>query len=121
MADLHANQAQLHAGDFDDPEPGMTWFVTFAAAIVLTALVLGLSALYFGMSDRWTEELIISAPAEEYEQLRSAQMELLAAPRRFEVLDLEGNLQPRVGIPIGEAIERMVSDGRVGGGQEGSP
>ncbi len=117
--------------DHDDPEPGMTWFMTLASAIVLTALVLGLSALYYGVAASWNEDLVVSAPAERIESLRSEQRTLLTMPRRFEVLDVEGNPVPRIGVPLADAMEAMVREGsltpsiRAGapraGGQGGSP
>jgi len=112
MAHLPAQTDELPVlEDHDDPEPGMTWFITLASAIVLTALVLGLSALYYGVADQWTQEMVISKPAEQYERLRNDQLSLLAAPRRFEVLDADGNPVSRIGIPIGQAMEALVDDG----------
>lgn len=101
----------VYVADHDDPEAGMTWFITLASAITLTALVLGLSAMYYGVEEQWTDELVTSAPAENYERSRSEQMSILAVPRRFEQLDVEGNPQARIGIPITTAMEALVADG----------
>jgi len=97
--------------DHDDPEPGMTWFMTLASAIVLTALVLALSALYYGVADSWNEKMVISAPAEQYERLRNEQLSLLVTPRRFEVVEADGTPVSRVAIPITDAIATLVADG----------
>lgn len=99
------------SGDFDDPEPGTTWFIGLAGAIVFTALVLAISVLYYGTNAEVEDAVVIEQPTEALEQLRLAQRQKLVEYSRYTIDDADGKPQPKLRIPVKDAMKLMVTEG----------
>lgn len=98
----------------DDPEPQATWFIGLAGAVLLTALVLAISVLFYGTQEKLTDKLVIEVPSTQREQLKAAQLEKLAQFGRYTTTDAEGKTIERTRIPVSQAIDLILKDGTLG-------
>lgn len=105
------DSSTLSPVDHDDPEPGSTWFVGLAGAIVLTALVLAISVLYFSAVEERTERVVTEVPSMEIERLRTSQKQLVSEFDRYTTVDPEGAEISRLRIPVSRAMELIVAEG----------
>lgn len=100
-----------HAIAHDDPEPGSTWFVSLAGAVVFTALVLALSVLYYGVQgDRVDAVVVREAPA-EFTSLRHAQLAQTVEYGRYTLKDAQNRDVAHIRIPVSEAMKLIVAEG----------
>ncbi len=99
------------SGDFDDPEPGTTWFIGLAGAIVFTALVLAISVLYYGANSDLEDAVVINQPTQALEELRHAQRQKLVEYSRYTIADADGKPQPKLRIPVKDAMKLLVTEG----------
>lgn len=95
----------------DDPEPQATWFIGLAGAVLLTALVLAVSVLFYGTQAKLSDEVFVTVPSQQREQLKAAQLEKLAQFGRYETTDAEGKAIERTRIPVSAAIDLILKDG----------
>ncbi len=97
--------------DHDDPEPGLTWFIGLAGAIILTALVLAISVLYFGVMTRQEDKVVFNRPSAPLEALRHEQREKLVEFAQYSVTDADGKVETHLRIPIRDAMSLIVKEG----------
>ncbi|HMN94848.1 MAG TPA: hypothetical protein PKC43_01085 [Phycisphaerales bacterium] len=110
------DHSDLPAIDHDDPEPGSTWFVGLAGAIVLTALVLAISVLYFSAVEEKLERVVGEVPALELERLRVSQQQLVAEFGRYTFVDGAGAESTRLRMPVSDAMRLIVERGALPAG-----
>ena len=97
--------------DHDDPEPGATWFIGLAGAIVFTALVLGLSVLYYGTDKEQVDHVVVDRSSAELTRHLAEQTAKLQEYGRYKYTDPDGKTSDRVRIPIEEAMAIVVKEG----------
>lgn len=99
--------------DHDDPEPGATWFIGLAGAIVFTALVLGISVMYYGTDREQVDRVVVDRSSAELTRHVAAQTAKLEEYGRYSYTDPDGKISQRVRIPIEEAMAIVVKEGRL--------
>lgn len=109
-----AEHINPNAGDFDDPEPGSTWFISLAGAVVFTALVLALSVLYYGVQGDVVVEVVDREAPAQFTALRNAQVAATREYARYSVTVGEDQSVERLRIPVSRAMELVVKDGGFG-------
>jgi hypothetical protein len=92
---------------WDDPEAGQTWLVSLIGIIILTAVVIALSVMYFKTEQTEVDLKVIEPQYTALEDLKLKQMELLGSSGSYS-LDIAGKPVERQRIPVAEAI-KMVS------------
>jgi len=92
---------------WDDPEAGQTWLVSLIGIIILTAVVIALSVMYFKTEQTEVDLKVIEPQYAALEDLKLKQMELLGSSGSYS-LDIAGKPVERQRIPVAEAI-KMVS------------
>ena len=96
--------------DHEDPLPGPTWIVGILGAVLLSVIMLGLTALYYNAQSEEDEHKVIQRDPMELENLRRSQQAVLAGqPRIVEVKENEQTMQ-HVVIPIDQAMEITVKE-----------
>ena len=101
-----------YAGQMDDPEPGVTWFLSLVSLVLMVVVVLASVAMYFGFADGEIDRKIVDRPAVELQKLRLSQQEQLTEYQRYEIEDAEGKQVERIRIPVSRAMELVVADSR---------
>jgi hypothetical protein len=96
----------------DDPEPGVTWFLSLVSLVLMVVVVLASVAMYFGFADGEIDRKIVDRPTVELQKLRLSQQEQLTEYQRYETEDAEGNKVDRIRIPVSRAMELVVADSR---------
>ncbi|MDB3961415.1 hypothetical protein N9411_00180 [bacterium] len=96
----------------DDPEPGVTWFLSLVSLVLMVVVVLASVAMYFGFADGEIDRKIVDRPTVELQKLRLSQQEQLTEYQRYETEDAEGNKVDRIRIPVTRAMELVVADSR---------
>ncbi|MDG2022446.1 MAG: hypothetical protein P8J59_10900 [Phycisphaerales bacterium] len=96
----------------DDPEPGVTWFISLISLVLMVITVLASVAMYFGFVDGEVDRKIVDRPAVELQELRLTQQEQLTEYEQYEIEDAEGNKLKRIRIPISKAMESIIAGGR---------
>ena len=99
------------SGDFDDPEPGSTWFISIAGAVVFTALVLALSVLYYGVKKDQTDIVVIREVPRDLQHLKETQLTELNEYGFYDVTTPDDQVVERLRIPIKRAMELVLQDG----------
>jgi hypothetical protein len=92
---------------WDDPEAGQTWLVSLIGIIILTAVVIALSVMYFKTEQTEVDLKVIEPQYTALEDLKLKQMELLGSSGSYS-LDIAGKPVERQRIPVTQAI-KMVS------------
>jgi hypothetical protein len=96
----------------DDPEPGVTWFISLVSVVVMVVTVLASVAMYFAFVEGEVDRKIVNQPVIALQELRLAQQEQLTEYQNYEVEDAEGNKLSRIRIPVSRAMELVVADAR---------
>ena len=96
----------------DDPEPGVTWFISLVSVVLMVITVLASVAMYFAFVEGEVDRKIVDQPAVELQELRLAQQEQLTEYQNYEIEDAEGNNLSRIRIPVSRAMELVVADAR---------
>ena len=107
---MSANTAAIPT-QLDDPEPGSTWFFSLAGIVILVALVVAASAMYFHVDARETETKVIDPAYATLERLRSGWREQLGSWQRYEWTAADGTKVKKVRMPIDRAMELVAKEG----------
>ncbi len=94
----------------DDPEPGMTWFLSLAGTVGFAALVIATCVMFFGMQDSFTQTRVIEELPQESFELANAQKARIAQYGRFIEIDSDDKSTERIHIPIDQAMKLLVAD-----------
>ena len=78
-------------GQMDDPEPGVTWFLSLVSLVLMVVVVLASVAMYFGFAEGEIDRKIVDRPPVELQKLRLSQQEQLTEYQRYELEDAEVN------------------------------
>ncbi len=97
--------------DHDDPVSGQTWLIGSLGALVLVAIMLGLTAMYYNAKAREIHKVVVSPERLEVLQLRQEQQALLAGPPRWVTRDDGAETVRALIIPIDRAMELVVMEG----------
>ena len=89
---------------WDDPEAGQTWLVSLIGIIILTAVVIALSVMYFKTEQTEVDLKVIEPQYLALEDLKLKQMELLGSSGAYS-LDIAGKPVERQRIPVAQAIK----------------
>ena len=89
---------------WDDPEAGQTWLVSLIGIILLTAVVIALSVMYFKTEQTEVDLKVIEPQYLALEDLKLKQMELLGSSGAYS-LDIAGKPVERQRIPVAQAIK----------------
>jgi hypothetical protein len=96
----------------DDPEAGATWFYSLVSIVLMAVVVLALVAMYFGFAKAEVENKVVDRPVKELEKLKLSQLEMLTSYGSYEVETADGETVKRIRIPISQAMELVVADGK---------
>ncbi len=94
---------------WDDPEAGQTWLVSLIGIIILTAVVIALSVMYFQTEQTEVDLKVIEPQYIALEDLKLKQMELLSSSGSYS-LDIAGKPVERERIPVAEAIKLVAQN-----------
>jgi hypothetical protein len=94
---------------WDDPEAGQTWLVSLIGIIILTAVVIALSVMYFKTEQTEVDLKVIEPQYIALEDLKLKQMELLSSSGTYS-LDIAGKPVERQRIPVAEAIKLVAQN-----------
>ena len=94
---------------WDDPEAGQTWLVSLIGIIILTAVVIALSVMYFKTEQTEVDLKVIEPQYIALEDLKLKQMELLSSSGAYS-LDIAGKPVERQRIPVAEAIKLVAQN-----------
>ena len=97
-------------GDHEDPLTGPSSYVGLVGVLILVAMLLGLTALYYNMVTEEEVEKVINSGREELDDLRWEQSLHLTGPARWEERLVDGEVVIALIIPIEEAMELVVRD-----------
>ncbi len=97
-------------GDHEDPVSGQTWLIGFLGALVLVAMMLGLTAIYYNAKAREINKVVIIPERQEVRQLLQEQESLLAGPPRWVTRDDGAETVEALIIPIEWAMELVVAE-----------
>ena len=95
----------------DDPEPGSTWFFSLAGIVILVALVVAASVMYFHVDARETETKVIDPAYANLESLRAGWRTQLGSWQRYEWTQPDGQKVKKVRMPVDRAMELVVQEG----------
>jgi len=106
-----------NSGDHEDPLPGPTWIVAILGAVLLTVIVLGLTALFYNAEAKEDAVKVIAKEPDEIINLRREQTATLhGVPRLREVSEMDAAGQPRIvqslAIPIDQAMQIVVNEAK---------
>ena len=93
---------------WDDPEAGKTWLVSLMGVIILAALVIALSVMYFRTEATEVEAKVIAPEYLALKDLKTRQLELLASKGAYSV-EVNGKQVQRNRIPVADAM-RMLAE-----------
>ncbi len=99
-----------HATLTDDPEPGMTWFLSLAGTVGFVAVVIAVCVMYFGMQDSFTQTRVIEELPQESFELANAQKSQIAQYGRYLEVDSDDKTTERIHIPIDHAMKLLVAE-----------
>ena len=94
---------------WDDPEAGQTWVVSLIGIIILTAVVIALSVMYFKTEQTEVDLKVIEPQYIALEDLKLKQMELLSSSGTYS-LDIAGKPVERQRIPVAQAIKLVAQN-----------
>ena len=95
-----SEHASVIPGQLDDPEPGSTWFFSLAGIVILVALVVAASAMYFHADARETETKVIDPAYAKLETVRATWREQLGSYQRYPWTGADGKVSQKIRIPI---------------------
>ena len=95
----------------DDPEPGSTWFFSLAGIVILVALVVAASVMYFHAETRETDAKVIDPAYANLEAVRATWREQLGSYQRYPWTEADGKVSQKVRIPVARAMEIVVKEG----------
>ena len=107
---MSANTAAIPT-QLDDPEPGSTWFFSLAGIVILVALVVAASVMFFHVDARETETKVIDPAYATLENLRKGWREQLGSWQRYEWTVADGSKVKKVRMPVDRAMELVVQEG----------
>ena len=107
---MSANTAAIPT-QLDDPEPGSTWFFSLAGIVILVALVVAASVMYFHAETRETETKVIDPAYATLESLRAKWREQLGSYQRYAWTQPDGKNVQKVRVPVARAMELVVQEG----------
>lgn len=103
-------------GDHEDPLPGPTWIVAFLGIVLLSVIMLGLTALYYNaQKEENTRKIVVRDPM-ELEHLRTQQQAQLTRGPEWveEKVKVEGQdkeqVVPALVIPVDQAMDLVVKE-----------
>ena len=104
-------------GDHEDPLPGPTWIVGILGAVLLSVIMLGLTALFYNAQAKENDKKIINKEPEEIIRLRESQTAILTGtPSLREVSETDAQGQTRIvqalAIPIDQAMQIIVDENK---------
>ena len=94
---------------WDDPEAGQTWLVSLIGIIILTAVVIALTVMYFKTEQTEVDLKVIEPQYIALEDLKLKQMELLSSSGAYS-LDIAGKPVERQRIPVAQAIKLVAQN-----------
>ncbi len=95
----------------DDPEPGSTWFLSLASIVILVALVVAASVMYFHVETIEHDEKVVDQSFEKLEATRSEWRDQLSRYQRYQWIQPDGKQVQKVRIPIERAMELTAQQG----------
>jgi len=95
----------------DDPEPGSTWFFSLAGIVILVALVVAGSVMYFHAETRETDVKVIDPAYAKLETVRATWREQLGSYQRYPWTGADGKVSQKIRIPIDRAMEIVEKEG----------
>lgn len=107
-------------GDHEDPLPGPTWIVAFLGVVLLSVIMLGLTALFYSAQTEEETVKVVKRDPEELVKLRATQQaQLTGVPRLVEEkIKVEGQQQEQIAqalvIPIDQAMKLVVQEASAG-------
>ena len=107
---MSANTAAIPT-QLDDPEPGSTWFFSLAGIVILVALVVAASVMFFHVDARETETKVIDPAYASLERIRAGWREQLGSWQRYEWTAADGTKVKKVRMPIDRAMELVAKEG----------
>jgi hypothetical protein len=94
---------------WDDPEPGRTWTVSLVGIIILAALIIAISVIYFRTEQAEVNAKVIEPEYLALKDLRAAQEALLASGGTYRI-EIGGAEVERKRIPVVEAMRLMAAN-----------
>ena len=106
-----SEHASVIPGQLDDPEPGSTWFFSLAGIVILVALVVAASVMYFHVENREVEEKVVDPAYAKLEATRGKWREQLGSYQRYAWTQPDGTSVRKVRIPVDRAMELVAKEG----------
>lgn len=94
---------------WDDPEEGKTWLVSLISIVVLCALVVFLSVVFFRAEQREVTVKVVDESWLSLQRAKQAQVEQLAASGSYEATVGDKPVK-RERMPIGKAMETLAAN-----------
>lgn len=111
MSDVYEH----NLGDHEDPMSGPTWLVGFVGMIILIVIILAVTAVLKFTVSQVEQQALIELDVAELTAVKQRDFERLhSGPRIVEYVDVDGNVQTRLAIPIDRAIEQLAEDWSAG-------
>jgi|GEM_PF-371819 len=98
------------AVQIDDPEPGSTWVVSLVGIIILCVLVIATCVFYFKFETKEVDVKIIAPTDTWMLGLKTQQLGELAVYQKYSVTAPDGTAEPRIRIPITNAMELVAAE-----------
>ena len=112
---MSANTSAIST-QLDDPEPGSTWFFSLAGIVILVALVVAASVMYFHAETRETDAKVIDPAYAKLEAVRATWREQLGSYQRYPWTEADGKVNQKIRIPVERAMEIVAKEGLPAGG-----
>lgn len=106
-----SEHASVIPGQLDDPEPGSTWFFSLAGIVILVALVVAASVMYFHVENREVDEKVVDPAYARLEATRAAWREQLGSYQGYAWTQPDGKSVRKVRIPVDRAMELVAQEG----------
>ena len=106
-----SEHASVIPGQLDDPEPGSTWFFSLAGIVILVAVVVAASVMYFHVENREVDEKVIDPAYAKLETSRARWREQLGSYQRYAWTQPDGKSVEKVRIPVDRAMELVAQEG----------
>jgi len=106
-----SEHASVIPGQLDDPEPGSTWFFSLAGIVILVALVVAASVMYFHVENREVDEKVVDPAYAKLETTRAGWREQLGSYQRYAWTQPDGKIVQKVRIPVDRAMELVAQEG----------